>query len=150
MLIQLHWYNIDLRTVLASQYQALEGGRKKKFMPLASGRDWLWRRNNHQGIIVSLDNAHYTHDTSFFDVPICHSSPKGKISKSKAAWQAWKQTREYKIYRCIANNQHLPESIYQVLLACNYSNSTQLKDMLKEFLQWLNLDSNFSLLASPT
>lgn len=152
MPIQLHWYNIDLRTVLTSQYKALEGGGKNTFTPLASCGYWLWWRNNHQDIIVTLDNSHYTHSTAFFDVPICHWSPRRKNRKSQVASQALEAKPESIIsnpqMHCqqpTSPSKHLSSTSGLQLLLFHVT-----ERLLKEFLQQPNLDSIFVLIAFPT
>lgn len=81
MIKVLHWHDINLWTVFTSQNDALQTGWKNAFTPLTSSWKWLWRRNNHQNVIITLDNSHYTNSATFFYIPE-QTCQRGKIKLS--------------------------------------------------------------------
>ena len=65
----LNWYNIILCCIFTSHYNTLKASWEDTLCPLASCCNWLGRRDNHEHIVISLNNSHYTNRASFFNIP---------------------------------------------------------------------------------
>lgn len=77
--------NIGLWCIFTSHYNTLESGREDTLCTLTSCCYWLGRRDDHEHVVVSLNNSHYTNRASFFDVPtntgICKFQSRNSFSE---------------------------------------------------------------------
>lgn len=62
-------YHIHVGCIFAPQDQAIEAGWEHALGPLAASGDGFSRRNDHQHVIVPLNNTHHANSAALLDVP---------------------------------------------------------------------------------
>lgn len=70
MLHPLHRYDIELWSIFTPQHNPIKISWEDTTGPLASCRNWLRWRNNHEHIVILPNDSHHTHSTAFLDIPV--------------------------------------------------------------------------------